>query len=129
MDLGEIHQAAVTTNTGAALVVSGRGSARSSGGTTWPWGSWPRNASAARRGHDGRASLQAARRKVSARKRRQIRDLRHKGTQKVIAFCQPQGWGASSSGIRMGCATAGADGITISVWSMGIRSGYRLPFL
>lgn len=35
--------------------------------------------------------LQAARRKVSARKRRQIRDLRHKGTRTVVAFCEEQG--------------------------------------
>ena len=35
----------------------------------------------------------ARRRKVSARKRRQIRDLRHKGTRKVIAFCQAAGRG------------------------------------
>ena len=31
---------------------------------------------------------------MSARKRRQIRDLRHKGTSKVIAFCQQQGVGS-----------------------------------
>jgi putative transposase len=30
---------------------------------------------------------------VSARKRRQIRDLRHKGTRRVIAFSQEQGVG------------------------------------
>ena len=30
---------------------------------------------------------------MSARKRRQIRDLRHKGTRKVITFCQAQGGG------------------------------------
>jgi putative transposase len=35
--------------------------------------------------------LQSARRNVSARKRRQVRDLRHKGTRKVITFCQQQG--------------------------------------
>jgi putative transposase len=35
--------------------------------------------------------LWAARRRGSARKRRQIRDLRHKGTRKVITFCQAKG--------------------------------------
>jgi putative transposase len=30
---------------------------------------------------------------VSARKRRQIRDLRHQGTRKVITFCQQHGVG------------------------------------
>ena len=51
--------------------------------------------------------LQAARRKVSARKRRQIRDLRHKGTRAVIAFCHAAGRGlALHRQPAMACATA-----------------------
>src|SRR5262249_39736110 len=38
--------------------------------------------------------LQAARRKVSARKRRQIRDLRYKRTPAAITCCQQQGVGS-----------------------------------
>ena len=56
VDLGEIHQAAVTTNTGAALVVSGRGIRSLKRRHHMAWGSWRRSASAARRAHDGRAS-------------------------------------------------------------------------
>ena len=47
VDLGEMHQAAVTTTTGAALLISGRGSARSHGGTTGHWATSLRNARAA----------------------------------------------------------------------------------
>jgi putative transposase len=93
VDLGEIHQAAVTTNTGAALVVSGRGIRSLKRRHHMALGQLARKRKRCKPGSRGSRKLEAARRKVSARKRRQIRDLRHKGTRRVIAFCQQHGVG------------------------------------
>ena len=93
VDLGEIHQAAVTTNTGVALVVSGRGIRSLKRRHHMAMGQLARKRKRCKPGSRRSRLLWAARRKVSARKRRQIRDLRHKGTRKVIAFCQQQGVG------------------------------------
>ena len=94
VDLGEIHQAAVTTNTGAALVVSGRGIRSLKRRHNRALGQIARKRHRCRNGSRRDRKLQAARRNASARKRRQIRDLRHKGTRAVIAFCQQQGVGS-----------------------------------
>ena len=88
VDLGEIHQAAVTTDTGAALVVSGRGIRSLKRRHNRALGQIAKKRHRCLRGSRRDRRLQAARRKVSARKRRQVRDLRHKGTRAVIAFCQ-----------------------------------------
>ena len=56
VDLGEIHQAAVTTNTGAALVVSGRGIRSLKRRHQIALGSSPGNASAAKQDHDAGGS-------------------------------------------------------------------------
>ncbi|MGO8948154.1 MAG: transposase, partial [Ktedonobacterales bacterium] len=93
VDLGEIHQAAVTTNTGAALVVSGRGIRSLKRRHNRALGQIARKRHRCRKGSRRDRRLRAARCKASARKRRQIRDLRHKGTRAVIAFCQQQGVG------------------------------------
>ena len=88
VDLGEIHQAAVTTNTGAALVISGRGIRSLKRQHNMALGHIAKKRKRCANGSRRWRKLQAARRKVSARKRRQIRDLRHKGTRAVIAFCR-----------------------------------------
>ena len=90
VDLGEIHQAAVTTNTGAALVVSGRGIRSLKRWHQMALGQLARKRKRCQTGSRRWRKLQRARRQVSARKRRQIRALRHQGTRKVIAFCQQQ---------------------------------------
>ncbi len=94
VDLGEIHQAAVTTDTGAALVVSGRGIRSLKRRHNRTLGQIAKKRHRCLRGSRRDRRLQAARRKVSARKRRQVRDLRHKGTRAVIAFCQEHGVGS-----------------------------------
>ena len=94
VDLGEIHQAAVTTNTGAALVISGRGIRSLKRRHNMALGQLAKRRKRCQSGSRRYRKLQAARRRVSARKRRQIRDLRHKGTRAVIAFCQEQGVGS-----------------------------------
>ncbi|MGO8946529.1 MAG: transposase [Ktedonobacterales bacterium] len=88
VDLGEIHQAAVTTNTGVALVVSGRGIRSLKRRHNRALGQIARKRHRCRKGSRHYWRLQAARQKARARKRRQIRDLRHKGTRAVITFCQ-----------------------------------------
>ncbi|MGO8948218.1 MAG: transposase, partial [Ktedonobacterales bacterium] len=93
VDLGEIHQAAVTTNTGAALVISGRGIRSLKRRHNRALGQIARKRHRCQKGSRRDRRLRAARCKASARKRRQIRDLRHKGTRAVIAFCQQQGVG------------------------------------
>ncbi len=93
VDLGEIHQAAVTTTTGAALVVSGRGIRTLKRRHNKALGQIARKRHRCQRGSRRDRRLQAARRKASARKRRQIRDLRHEGTRAVIAFCRAAGVG------------------------------------
>jgi putative transposase len=94
VDLGEIHQAAVTTNTGVALVVSGRGIRSLKRRHNMALGQIAKKRKRCQFGSRRSRKLQAARRRVSARKRRQIRDLRHKGTRAVIAFCQQQSVGS-----------------------------------
>src|ERR1051326_1771688 len=94
VDLGEIHQAAVTTSTGVALVVSGRSIRSLKRRHHMALGQLARKRKQCTPGSQRSRKLEAARRKVSARKRRQVRDLRHKGTRKVIAFCQEHGVGS-----------------------------------
>ena len=90
VDLGEIHQGAVTTNTGGALVVSGRGLRSLKRRQNRAHGQLARKRSRCHHGSRRWRKLQRARRKVSARIQRQVRDLRHKGTRKIVHFCQTQ---------------------------------------
>jgi putative transposase len=94
VDLGEIHQAAVTTDTGAALVISGRGIRSLKRRHNMALGQLAKKRKRCHKGSRRYRKLQAVRREVSAHKRRQMRDLRHKGTRRVIAFCQQQGVGS-----------------------------------
>ncbi|MGO8950580.1 MAG: RNA-guided endonuclease InsQ/TnpB family protein, partial [Ktedonobacterales bacterium] len=93
VDLGEIHQAAVTTNTGVAQVVSGRGIRSLKRRHHMALGQIAKKRSRCQKGSRRYRKLQRARRQVSARKRRQVRALRHQGTRKVITFCQQHGVG------------------------------------
>lgn len=94
VDLGEIHQATVTTNTGAALVISGRGIRSLKRRHNQALGQIAKKRNRCQKDSRRYRKLQAARRRMSARKRRQIRDLRHKGTRAVVAFCQQRGVGS-----------------------------------
>jgi putative transposase len=94
VDLGEIHQAAVTTNTGAALVVSGRGIRSLKRRHNMAMGQLARKRVRCQKGSRRYRKLQATHRRMTVHKHRQIRDLRHKGTRAVIAFCQGQGVGS-----------------------------------
>jgi putative transposase len=91
VDLGEIHQAAVTTNTGKAVVISGRGIRTLKRQRAKLFGQIAQKRSRCKKGSKRHKKLMAARRKVSQRSKNRIRDLRHKGTRKVIDFCKNNG--------------------------------------
>jgi putative transposase len=90
VDLGEVHQAAVTTNTGAALVVSGRKIRSIKRHRHRQLGQIATKRQKCQKGSRRWRKLQWARAKVSAQAERQIRDLRHKGTRAVVDFCVKQ---------------------------------------
>jgi len=93
VDLGEIHQAAVVTDTGEALVVSGRGMRSQKRLLSKQLGQLSRKRSRCKKASRRYRKLNRARRKRSALTNRRVRDLRHKGTRQVIDFCQRQGVG------------------------------------
>ena len=128
VDLGEIHQAAVTnTTTGAALVVSGRGIRSLKRRHHMALGQVAKKRKRCQPGSRRSRTLWAARRRVSARKRRQIRDLRHKGTRRVIPFCQAQGVGhlfiGNPNGVRRR-ASGRPHNQRMAAWEYGQDSAY-----
>ena len=91
VDLGEIHQAALVTDTGAALVISGRAIRSQKRQLSKQLGQIAAKRSRCQKGSRRHRKLQRARRKRSSMSARRIRDLRHKGTRKAINFCREQG--------------------------------------
>ncbi len=90
VDLGEIHLAAVSTNTGKAMIVTGRGIRSLKRERSKQLGKIAKKQSRCKE-HSGRwRKLQSVNNKIKARAERRIRDLRHKATRKVIDFCQQQ---------------------------------------
>ena len=87
VDLGEIHQAAVATDTGEALVVSGRGIRSDKRLLSKQLGEIARKRSKCKKGSRQSLKLQRVRQKRSLLTTRRLRDKRHKGTGKVIDFC------------------------------------------
>jgi putative transposase len=90
VDLGEIPQAAVVTDTGAALVMSGRGLRSHKRLLSKVLGELARKRSRCKKGSRRWKRLQRARQKRSLLAKRRMRDLRHKGTRQVIDFCRQQ---------------------------------------
>jgi len=88
IDPGEIHQFAVVTNTGEAVVVSGRGIRSQKRLLSKQLGEIARKRSRCKKGSRQSLKLQKARQKRSLLSSRRIRDLRHKGTRKAIKFCE-----------------------------------------
>jgi len=87
-DLGQIHQAAVTTSTGEALVVSGRGIRAAKRWWNKALAEIARKRARCKKGSRRWRKLQQARAKITVRVKRQVRNLHHKGTRKVIEFCK-----------------------------------------
>jgi putative transposase len=87
VDLGEIHLAAVTTNTGEALIVTGRGIRSLKRQRNKQLGQLAKKQKRCKKYSRRWKKLQRARNKMCRRNERRIRDLRHKATRKVINFC------------------------------------------
>ena len=87
VDLGQIHQAAVTTTAGSALIVSGRGQRSLKRRQNKLHGEIARLQARCTKGSRRWKKLARARHKHSGRIERQVRDLAHKGTTAVVQLC------------------------------------------
>ena len=87
VDLGQIHQAAVSTNTGKALIVSGREIRSEKRGLNMMHGRLARKQDRCEKYSRRHRRLQRARNKQARRFERRIRDLRHRGVRAVVDFC------------------------------------------
>jgi putative transposase len=87
VDLGEIHLAAVTTSSGKALIVTGRGIRSLKRQRSKQLGRLAKKQSRCSKHSRRWKKLQRAKNKVCRRAERRIRDLQHKATCKVIDFC------------------------------------------
>lgn len=105
VDLGQIHQCAVTTNTGAALIVSGRGQRSLKRRQNKMHGEIARRQSRCQKGSRRWKKLARARHKHAGRIERQVRDLAHKGTRAVADFCAAQDVGTVFIGDPHGVRT------------------------
>jgi putative transposase len=90
VDLGEIHLAAVTTTTGKALIVTGRGIRSLKRQRSKQLGQIANRQSRCKMHSRRWKKLQRAKSKVCRRAERRVRDLRHKATRQVIDFCVEQ---------------------------------------
>lgn len=91
VDLGEVHQAAAVTNTGEALVVSGRGMRSLKRQHNQQLAEIQQQRSRCKKGSRRWSKLGKTRAKLTLRYARRIRDLRHKGTRQVVEFCKKHG--------------------------------------
>ena len=91
VDLGEIHQAAVTTSTGQGLIVTGRGMRSLKRQHNKLLGRLARLQSRCQKGSKRWRRLQFTRAREQGKQERRVRDLRHKGTRQVVDFCQVAG--------------------------------------
>jgi putative transposase len=90
-DLGEIHQAAITTTTGKGLIVTGRGMRSIKQGYNRTLGQLSSLQSCCFKGSKRWRRLQYTKERESGKKERRVRDLRHKGTRQVVDFCRAEG--------------------------------------
>jgi len=90
VDLGEIHLAAVTTNTGAAIVISGRGIRSLKRQRNMRHRQLTKKQARCQKYSRRWKKLQHAKNKMASRIERRVRDLRHKATRQVIDFCQDE---------------------------------------
>ncbi len=88
IDLGQIHQCAVTTSTGEALIVSGRGQRSLKRQLNKMHGKLAKKQKRCTKGSRRSKKLGRARHKQAERIKRRIQDLAHKGTRVVADFCE-----------------------------------------
>ena len=91
VDLGQIHQAAVATNEGDALIVSGRGIRSLKRQHSKQLAEIASQRSRCQKGSRRWKKLGKTRAKLTLRCERRVRDLRHKGTRRVVGFCKNHG--------------------------------------
>jgi putative transposase len=91
VDLGEIHQAAVTTTSGKGLIVVGRGIRSLKRQHNKALGQLSRLQARCQQGSKRWRRLHYARERERSKKERRVRDLRHKGTRQVVDFCRAEG--------------------------------------
>lgn len=87
IDLGQIHLATVVTNTGEALIVSGRGVRSEKRRINKMHGKMAKKLSKCTKGSRRWKKLRRVRATQSGRIERRVRDMRHKATRQVIDFC------------------------------------------
>src|SRR2546423_6502788 len=87
VDLGEIHLAALTTNTQQALIVTGRGIRSLKRQRQKQLGQLAKKQSRCTKYSRRWKKLQRTKNKVCRRNERRIRDQRHKASRQVIDFC------------------------------------------
>lgn len=90
VDLGEIHLAAVTTNTGKAMIVTGRGIRTLKRQRTMQLRSITKKQARCTKYSHRWKKLQRAKNKQSKRAENRIHNQRHQATRKVIDFCIEQ---------------------------------------
>jgi putative transposase len=90
VDLGEIHLAAVSTNTGEALVVSGRGIRSLKRQRSQQLGKLAKKLARCKKYSRRWKKLHRAKNKMCRRSERRVRDMRHKASRHVIDFCIKQ---------------------------------------
>jgi putative transposase len=87
IDLGQIHLATVVTNTGEALIVSGRGLRCEKRRMNKMHGSMAKKLSRCTKGSRRWKKLRRTRATQASRIERRVRDMRHKATSQAIDFC------------------------------------------
>jgi putative transposase len=87
VDLGEIHLAAVTTNTGKAMIVTGRGIRTLKRQRTMQLRRISKKQARCKKDSRRWKKLQSAKNKQCRRAERRLRNQRHQATRKVITFC------------------------------------------
>jgi putative transposase len=90
VDLGEIHLAAATTTTGQGLLVTGREIRSLKRKQARGQGQIQRKLSRCQKGSRRYRKLCYALQRLGGQVKRQVRDLRHKATRMLVAFCQQE---------------------------------------
>jgi len=93
VDLGEIHAAALVTDTGTGLIVSGRGIRAIKQGRNRAIGDLQKKQARCTKGSRQWRKYQRARDRISGKTKRRVRDLRHKSARLVIEQAEKEGVG------------------------------------
>src|SRR5260370_29471132 len=127
VDLGEIHLAAVTTNTSKAMIVTGRGIRSLKRQRTMRLRKITKKQAHCTKYSRRWKKLRRAQNKVCRRAERRIRDMRHKATRQVIDFCVEHEVGSLFIGNPHGVRnrdTGRHHNQRMALWEYGMDSDY-----